>query len=80
MILGVVLLASGCVGADPDEPVVIDEDDGPIRYVRNSAFTGPNLEVFIEFDDGRRGTVNSLDDAIDTRSARTPMPGHLARD
>ena len=79
MILGVVLLASGCVGADFSS-VVPDEEDGPIRYVRNSAFTGPNLEVFIKFDDGRRGTVNSLDDAIDTRSARTPMPGHLARD
>ena len=79
LILAVALLASGCIGKNT-EPVVVDEDDGPIRYVRNSSFTGPNLEVFIEFDDGRRGTVNSLDDAIDTRPASTPMPGQQARD
>ena len=79
LILATAVLVTGCI-QDSSKPVVEDENDGPIRYVRNSAFTGPNLEVFIEFDDGRRGTVNSLDDAIDTRQASTPMPGHQARD
>lgn len=73
------LLAGGCglVGHDR-EPVA--EDDGPITYDRHSAFTGPNLEVFIELDDGRRATVNSLDDTVATRPATTPIPGHQARD
>ena len=76
-ILVAVLLASGCSRGDRH---TVSEDDGPITYVRNSDFTGPRMEVFIELDDGRRATVNSLDDAVDTRPAATPMPGHQARD
>ena len=73
------LLASGCglVGHDR-EPV--DEKKDRITYERNSTFTGPRMEVFVRFDDGRRATVNSLDDAIATRPANAPIPGHQARD
>ena len=76
-ILVAALLAGGCSRGDR---VTASEDDGPITWVRNSDFTGPRMEVVIELEDGRRATVNSLDDAVDTRPAATPMPGHQARD
>ena len=83
-ILLCVLLASSCSVGDR---VSMVEEEGPINYVRNSTFTGPRMEVFIEFDagllgefdEGRVESVNSLDDAIDTRPAATPIPGHQAR-
>lgn len=80
LIISAALLVSGCHVFVDDEREPAAEDEGPIKYVRNSDFTGPRLEVFIELEDGRRATVNSLDDAITTRSALTPIPGHQARD
>ena len=83
-ILVSVPFVGGCLLGDRN-PVV--EEEGPIKWVRNSDFIGPRMEVFIEFDagdleesdPGRRESVNSLDDAIDTRPALTPIPGHQAR-
>ena len=40
----------------------------------------PRLRVFLELQDGTDVSVNSDDDAIATRSATTPIPGHEARD
>ena len=73
-------LASGCAFIGNDEEDMA-EDDGPITWTRNSDFfVGKRMEVFIELDDGRRATVNSRDDAIDTNPATTPIPGHEAQD
>jgi len=78
------LLIGGC-GHDRDNRA---EHERRIDFERNSAFTGSRLEVFVEFDPGeleksdpgRVESVNSLDDAIATRPATTPIPGHQARD
>ena len=79
-IIVVASLASGCgvIGHDRDP---MAEDDGSITWTRNSSFnTGPRMEVFLEVEPGRLESVNSLDDAIATRPAETPIPGHQARD
>ena len=78
------LLVGGC-GHDRDTRA---EHERRIDWTRNSAFDGQRMEVFTEFDPGvlgksdpgRRATVNSLDDAVATRPATTPIPGHQARD
>lgn len=56
------------------------EDDGRITYTRNSEFQGPYLRVFLTLKDGRPVSVNTTEDAVDTRPAQTPIPGHRARD
>ena len=69
-------LLTGCAFIGNDE-----EPESPITWTRNSDFfVGKRMEVFIELDDGRRATVNSRDDAIDTNPAQTPIPGHEAQD
>ena len=50
------------------------EDDGRIDYERNSEFRGPHLRVFLTLEDGRRVSVDTADDAVNTRPARTPIP------
>lgn len=55
-------------------------DDGRITYERNSEFQGPYLRVFLTLADGRPVSVNTTDDAVGTRPAQTPLPGHRARD
>ena len=57
-----------------------ETDSGSIDFVRNSEFTGPKLRVFLTLDDGRELSVNTTDDAVATRTAGTPIPGHQARD
>ncbi len=76
ILLGVALVlgVSGCVGS-PD-----DNDEGGIDFGRNSEFAGPKLRVFLMLEDGREVSVNTTDDAVDSRSAVTPIPGHQARD
>ena len=68
-----VLGASGCMGSPADD------EDG-IDFGRNSEFAGPTLRVFLTLEDGREVSVNTTDDAVDSRSAVTPIPGHQARD
>ena len=78
------LLVGGC-GHDRDTRT---EFERRTDYVRNSSFDGQRMEVFVQFnpgvlgksDPGRRATVNSLDDAVATRPATTPIPGHQAQD
>ena len=60
-------------------PQVTDDDEG-IRFVRNSEFQGPHLRVFLTLKDGTDVSVNTADDAVQTRPATTPVPGHQARD
>ena len=50
------------------------EDGGRIDYARNSEFRGPHLRVFLTLEDGRPVPVNTTDDAVATRPARTPFP------
>ena len=82
-ILAVVLFVAGC-GSN-----MRADDESPITWTRNSSFfTEPRMEVFIQFDPGdlgendpgRRESVNSHEDAIASRPAETPIPGHQARD
>jgi len=68
-----VLGASGCAGSSVD-------DEGRIGFVRNSEFAGPELSVFLTLEDGREVSVNTIDDAVNSRSATTPIPRHRARD
>ena len=74
LLLGIVLLvsASGCARSPAD--------DGHIDFVRNTEFSGPKLRVFVTLKDGREASVNTTDDAVDSGSAATPIPGHQARD
>ncbi len=55
------------------------EDSGPIAYKTNSEFRGSHLRVFRTLKDGRPVSVNTTDDAVNTRPAETPIPGHRAR-
>lgn len=67
------MTASGCTHSPADE-------EGSINFERNSEFSGPRLRVFVTLEDGREVSVNTTDDAVDSRSAVTPIPGHQARD
>ncbi len=77
ILLGVALVLgmSGCVGSRSPA-----DDEGRIDFERNSEFAGPKLRVFVTLEDGRKVSVNTTDDAVDSRSALTPLPGHQARD
>ena len=79
ILLGIVLIlaAGGCARRD-DPPSAAEE--GSIDFERNSEFSGPRLRVFLTLEDGREASVNTTDDAVDSRSAVTPIPGHRARD
>ena len=79
-VLGIALMLSAC--SDRMDPVGMETgaDDGPISFVRNSEFTGPYLRVFFTPDDGTELSVNTAEDAVQTRIARTPIPDHQAQD
>ena len=68
---------SGCIRDSRDQMM---EDGGRITYERNSEFQGPYLRVFLTLEDGRPVSVNTTDDAVNTRPAKTPILGHQARD
>lgn len=79
----VILLALACVlgvGGCTGGPRLPADDEGRLRFERNSEFAGPKLRVFLTLEDGREVSVNTTDDAVDSRSAATPVPGHQARD
>ncbi|MCY3702861.1 MAG: hypothetical protein OXG16_09290 [Rhodospirillales bacterium] len=71
-----VLTASACAGIGTSPP---PPDQDGISFERNSEFSGPSLRVFVQLDDGGEASVNTVDDAIATRSGSTPIPGHQAR-
>lgn len=75
ILLGMILVlaVSGCARSPTEE-------ESPIDFERNSEFSGPTLRVFVTLEDGREVSVNTTDDAVDSRSAVTPIPGHRARD
>ena len=78
ILLGAVLAltASACARNDAPTP----DDEGAIRFERNSEFSGPSLRVFLELQDGTRASVNTTDDAVDTQPRATIIPSHQARD
>ena len=78
IILGTVLAlaASGC-SRNNQTPA---EDEGRIRHVRNSEFSGPHVRVFLTLEDGTDVSVNTAEDAVKTTVKSTPIPGHQARD
>ncbi len=61
-------LLSGCQGNAP-------ADDG-ISFERNSQFSTRYLRVYLNLQDGRPLTVNTLDDVDSTEAFTTPIPGH----
>ena len=78
ILLGTVLAltTSACTRVDTPTP----DDEGTIRFERNSEFSGPSLRVFVTLEDGSRVSVNTADDAVDTRARPTIIPGHQGRD
>ena len=78
ILLGTVLAltTSACTRTDTPTPA----DEGTIRFERNSEFSGPSLRVFVTLEDGSRVSVNTADDAVDTRARPTIIPGHQGRD
>jgi len=77
ILLGLVLVlaASACTPGGGPPP-----EEGPISFERNTEFSGPRLRVFVTLKDGREVSVNTTDDAVETRPGVTPIPGHEARD
>ena len=73
--IALALTASACTTG----PQASDDDEG-ISFERNSEFQGPHLRVFLTLEDGTEVSVNTVDDAVHTRPASTPIPGHQARD
>ena len=71
--MALVLSAGGCTRSPAD-------GEGSIGFGRNSEFAGPALRVFVTLEDGRQVTVNTTDDAIESRSAATPIPGLQSRE
>ena len=71
-----VLTAGACSRRDDPPPPA---DEGRIDFQRNSEFSGPRLRVFLTLEDGTDVSVNTTDDAVGTRPAATPIPGHRAR-
>ena len=72
------VLAAIALGACADRGGDTAEDDD-IDFGRNSRFATQYLRVFVDLEDGRRVSVNTLDDAVGTRPGVTPIPGHRAR-
>ncbi len=78
-LLGIALaLGAGACSSRNDSSMADDERE--IHYVRNSAFTGEHLRVFLTLEDGTDLSVNSTDGAFETRPAETFIPGHRAQD
>ncbi len=76
--IAMTLGAGACSNRD-DSPMADDERE--IHYVRNSAFTGEHLRVFLTLEDGTEVSVDTADgDAIDTQPSETLIPDHVARD
>jgi hypothetical protein len=73
-LLVVALTMSACMNRHDVPPA----DEG-IDFVRNTEFSGPYLRVFVTTEDGTELSVNTADDAIDSRRGSTPIPGHDAR-
>ena len=71
----VILLMTGLLaGCQTSAP----EDEG-IRFERNSQFSTKYLRVYLNLQDGRPLTVNTLDDVTSAESFDTPIPGHRAQ-
>ena len=71
-----VLTATACARRNDLPPPV---DEGTIDFVRNTEFSGPRLRVFLTLEDGSEVSVNTTDDAVETRPGVTPIPGHQAQ-
>ena len=74
LVVAAALTMSACANRDDVPPA----DEG-IRFERNTEFSGPYLRVFISANDGTPLSVNTADDAVETRRRSTPIPGHDAR-
>ena len=79
LVLGFV--ASSCARRSDSPPSIPDgAEEDAIHFERNSEFTGPRLRVFVTLEDGSEVSVNTAEDAVDTRPGTTPIPGHQAQD
>ena len=73
----VLMLAAGACTRNDSPP---SADEGAIGFERNTEFSGPRLRVFLTLADGSEVSVNTADDAVETRPGVTPIPGHQAQD
>ena len=83
ILLALVLAFAGSACLRRDNPPASTQesaDEGAIRHVRNTEFSGPRLRVFVTLEDGSEVSVDTADDAVDTQPGVTPIPGHQARD
>lgn len=56
-----------------------ETETGRISFERNSAFRGPELDVFLRLKDGTRAVVNTARDSIATEPRTSAIPGHRAQ-
>ena len=77
LLIAVLALTAGACAGRSSAPQSAHE--GRIQHERNSEFSGPWLRVFLTLKDGREVSVDTTDDAVDTRPGLTPLPGHQAR-
>ena len=61
-------LLAGCQTSAPEEE--------PIQFERNSQFSTQYLRVYLNLQDGRPLSMNTLDDVTSAESFETPIPGH----
>ena len=83
ILLGAVLAlpTTACMRDDPAAEAQLSESmsEGVIRHERNTEFSRPRLRVFVTLEDGSEVSVNTTDDAVETRPGVTPIPGHQAQ-
>ena len=77
-LLGIVLMLTAGACSRRDNPPPADEVT--IDFKRNTEFSGPHLRVFLTLEDGNEVSVNTTDDAVQTRPGVIPVPSHRARD
>ncbi|MDE0240925.1 MAG: hypothetical protein OXI95_14550 [bacterium] len=71
-LLGSVIGLGACGNTDP-------MSDESIHFERNSTFEQGVLTVFLDLQDGRNVSVNTVEDAIATGPFETPLPGQAGR-
>ena len=78
VILLCISLAMGACSSG-DAPVMVEEEGG-IRFTRNSSFENRNLRVFLTLPDVGDRSVNQFDDGMLQGRPAAPIPGHAAEE
>ncbi len=79
ILLGIALaLGAGACSSGGDSSLA--EDEGGIRYTRNSSFESANLRVFLTLPGGIDRFVDETDDGMFRGAPAAPIPGHVAEE